>query len=261
MKLVVRIPILLFCLVMLVLAGCVKKPAAPDIPPAPATTLHVLSESAYQIANATDSGEKEFEALYSSGLPGVSDDDYAKTVGGIFLKAQQANREYIGRLKTLSVVDLSNKAQVVAWTTELFGSVNKLVDEGVAGIKNPDAKAKLQAILAPIPIAIRTIAGALGIALTSSAGPCPGACAAGNFTEVNLGPKESSRPDRFWTRNDGEHYRVPAAIKRSTWPYRSAITRFGHRDQRAGNHADAGFPRPAECRFLMNPLRESWLFT
>jgi hypothetical protein len=213
-----RVTMLFICVSVLFCAGCGKRPVTPRTPPAPAaqaTTLHTLAESAYQIANALDSGEKEFEALYTSGLPGVSDDDYAKTVGGIFLKAQQANQEYTARLKSLSQIDPSNKQQVIAWTTEWFGSINRLTGEGVLGIKNADARAKLQALLAPIPGAIKTIAGVLGIVLdlTNSVQSGPAMCPAQIFTEVNFGPRDSTKTNRSWNRDGGEHSRISEAVR------------------------------------------------
>lgn len=153
-----------FCLF---LASCHRSPAAP--PGAPVTQVHALSQSAYDIANALNAGEREFESLYSAGIPGVSDDDYAKTVITIFEKCALANKEYIANLATLQAVDATNKAQVIAWTASLFSSVNTLMSEGVLGIKSPDARAKVSAALAAIPAAEQTIAAILGIDITPAA--------------------------------------------------------------------------------------------
>jgi hypothetical protein len=263
---ILRVMMLFTCVSVLFCAGCGKKPVTQSTPPAPSaqtTTLHMLAESAYQIANVLDSGEKELEALYASGLPDVSDDDYAKVAVGIFLKAQQANQEYTARLKSLSQIDPSNKQQVIAWTTEWFGSINRLTGEGVLGIKNADARAKLQTILAPIPGAIKTIAGVLGIVLdlTSSVQPCAMSCPAQIFTEVNFGPRESGRTTRFWNRDSGEHGRVSEAVEGSKQPFRSTAARFSGSDQRPGRRQDAKLPRASQRRrVLINPLPEAWLF-
>jgi hypothetical protein len=153
----------LCCALMLAFAGCAKKPVTPGAPAAPQSPLHQVIAASYQISNALDSGEKEFEALYSSGLPGVSDDDYAKSVTAIFLKAIQANKEYTGRLKTLREIDPV--------------SVTTLLNEGVLGIKNPDARAKLQSVLADVPQALVAISQVLNL--------IPNLVAQRDFTEVN----------------------------------------------------------------------------
>lgn len=98
MKLIASI--FLCCALLLGIAGCgAKKPVTPGAPAA--TTLDKLSASAFEISNALDSGEKEYEALYTSNLPGVSDDGYARTVTTMFLSAQACNKSYIDQLKSL----------------------------------------------------------------------------------------------------------------------------------------------------------------
>src|SRR6476659_1720788 len=85
MQLAIRM--FLCCALMLGIAGCgAKKPVTPGAPAA--TTLDKLSASAFEIANALDAGEKEYEALYTANIPGVSDDGYARTVTQMFLSAQ-----------------------------------------------------------------------------------------------------------------------------------------------------------------------------
>ena len=247
------LPVLMLCMFAATFSGCgvfKKKPAGGSAAPSVAdTTLHKLSVSAYEIANALDSGEKEFEALYTSGLPGVSDDDYAKTVAGIFLKAQQANREYIGRLQTLSAIDTSNKAQVIAWSTEFIGSVQRLTDEGVLGIKNADARSKIQSLLSPIPDAINLIAEVLGIVLEkpTSTGPCTGACAF-KFTEVKLGPEDRSRTYRPGDSDSREFARMDRQAQEGGWSYRRGSPCRGSEDQRPGRNPDEGFHRADERR-------------
>jgi hypothetical protein len=158
----------LCCALIVGIAGCgAKKAVTPGAPAA--TTLDKLSSSAYEIANALDSGEKEFEALYTSNIPGVSDDGYAKIVAQTFLSAQSCAGSYIAELKSLVAVDDSNKAQVVGWSSALVACVNNLVGSGVAGIKNPDARQKIQALLAPIPAAIKLIVDTMGIPAATAA--------------------------------------------------------------------------------------------
>lgn len=169
--------IALCCALLIGVAGCgAKKPVAPGAPAA--TTLDKLSSSAYEIANVLDSGEKEFEVLYTSNIPGLSDDGYAKTVTQMFLSAQACSGSYIGQLKSLVAVDDSNRAQVAGWSSAFVACVNNLVNNGVVGIKNADARKKVQQLLAPIPAAIKLIVDTMGLPVSSLARPCDGACAA-----------------------------------------------------------------------------------
>jgi hypothetical protein len=248
------------CIVMLAFAGCgAKNPVAPGAPAA--TTLDKLSSSAYEISNALDGGETEFEALYTSNLPGVSDDGYAKTVAQMFLSAQSCAGSYISELKSLVAVDDSNKAQVTGWSSALVSCVNNLVGSGVAGIKNPDARKKIQDLLAPIPAAIKLIVDAMGLSVSTFMRPCEGACAAFIFTEVNDGHGNRSRTYRAGNSVGGEPARIfyaPQASKRS---YRSATLGRCRQDQRRGCDQDSGVPFAAQRRGITNPIREAWLYS
>ncbi|HKV94900.1 MAG TPA: hypothetical protein VJW20_20310 [Candidatus Angelobacter sp.] len=238
---------LICCFLFVFLCGCAAKKTAtssPGQPAPPTTTLHKLSVSAFEIANAVDSGEKEFEALYSSNLPGVSDDDYAKTVATIFLTTETCTKGYITQLQSLTTVDDSNKAQVVGWTNTLVACVNALINNGVAGIKNPDAKAKIQSLLQPIPAAVSVITNLLGMATqTTSTGQCL-TCAPLIFTEVNFGPTSRSKPDRAWNSIGREPDRVLRAAQKSLWSFRPGSADSGRPDQRCGSCPDAIFPEP-----------------
>lgn len=248
----------LCCALMLPIAGCTKKPVTPGAPAA--TTLDKLSTSAYEIANALDSGEKEFEALYTSGLPGVSDDGYAKTVATMFLSAQSCAGSYIGQLKSLVAVDNSNRAQVTGWSSAFIACVNTLINNGVVGIKNADARQKIQNLLAPIPSAIKLIVDALGIA-SASTRPCEGACAAFYFTEVKHDPRSRSGAYRIWTPVGGKPDRVFQTPQASGWPYRSTAPGCRSQDQRGGCDQDSGVPYASQRRGITNPLREAWLYS
>jgi len=244
----------LCCALMLAFAGCAKKPATPGAPAAPQSPLHQVIAASYQISNALDSGEKEFEALYSSGLPGVSDDDYAKSVTAIFLKTIQVNHEYNARLKTLREIDPVNKAQVVAWTNELVGSVTTLLNEGVLGIKNPDARAKMQAALADIPQALVVISNVLKLV------PDLGALKEipqlrTDFTEVNGGAEDNYRTHQPWAADGGERCRIRATAQSGKRHDRRATARSGRPDQRRGADQDASVPRQAE-RGVIRSIRE-----
>lgn len=239
--------ICLMCLLLVAPVGCRKNTAA-NVPAAPVTTLDKLSAAAYQIANALDSGEKEFEALYGSNIPGVSDDGYAKTVAGIFLKAIEINQEYTARLRSLTTIDASNRGQVIAWSTELIGSLDRLMNEGVLGIKNPDARARISQILDPIPGAVNTIAAALGM---DTSQPRAAVRATQFFTEVNF-DTGTNRPDGSARHTDRRATdRILVAHESGAWPYRSTIARRGRPDQRPGQGPDGNFPQPAECRRLI----------
>jgi hypothetical protein len=252
--------LILCCVVMLAFAGCgAKKPVTPGAPAA--TTLDKLSSSAYEIANALDSGEKEFEALYTSNIPGVSDDGYAKTVAQTFLSAQSCAGSYIAELKSLVAVDDSNKAQVIGWSSALVACVNNLVGSGVAGIKNPAARQKIQALLAPIPAAIKLIVDTMGLPVSTLRRPCDGACAAFYFTEVKDGPANRSRTYSPGNSVGGEPARIshtPQASKRS---YRSAAPGRCRQDQRHGCDQDSGVPFASQRRGITNPNREAWLYS
>jgi hypothetical protein len=251
---------LCICAIAFIFVGCgAKKPVTPGAPAA--TTLDKLSASAYEIANTLDSAEKEYEALYASNLAGVSDDGYAKTVAQMFLSAQSCTGSYIGQLKTLAAVDDSNKAQVTGWSSALVSCVNNLVGSGVAGIKNPDARKKIQDLLAPIPAAIKLIVDAMGLSVSTFMRPCEGACAAFIFTEVNDGHGNRSRTYRAGNSVGGEPARIfyaPQASKRS---YRSATLGRCRQDQRRGCDQDSGVPFAAQRRGITNPIREAWLYS
>jgi hypothetical protein len=245
---------------MIGIAGCgAKKPITPGAPTA--TTLDKLSSSAYEISNALDSGEKEFEALYTSNIPGVSDDGYAKTVAQMFLSAQSCAGSYIAELKTLVAVDDSTRAQVTGWSSAFVACVNNLINGGVVGIKNPDARQKIQALLAPIPAAIKLIVDTMGVPVSTLTRPCDGACATFYLTEVKDGPANRSRTHRAGNPVGGEPARIfyaPQAAKRS---YRSTAPGRCSQDQRRGCDQDAGVPFAAQRRGITNPLREAWLYT
>ncbi|HEV7521301.1 MAG TPA: hypothetical protein VGP89_09395 [Candidatus Angelobacter sp.] len=254
--------LILFCvamLAMLAISGCgIKKPVAPGAPAA--TTLDKLSASAFEIANALDSGEKEYEALYLSNLPGVSDDGYAKTITQMFLGAQNCTSSYIGQLKSLVTVDDSNRAQVVGWSKAVISCVDELINSGVVGIKNPAARQKIQALLAPIPAAIKLIADAMGVPVATSIRPCDGACAALNFTEVNFDTRTRSRTHSPGNSVGGEPARIsftPQASKRS---YRSAAPGRCRQAQRRCRDQDTGIPFASQRRLIANPVREAWLY-
>jgi hypothetical protein len=251
---------LTLCAVMLFGVGCGMKTVTAGTPAAPDTPLHKMTVSAYEIVNALDSGEKEFETLYASGLPGVSDDGYAKTVAQIFLSSQTCASSYVGQLKTLTTVDDSNKAQVVGWTQALVTCTNNLISSGVAGIKNADAKQKLLTLLAPIPAAISIITNLLGMtAQTASMEACT-ECAPSILTEVTLGPRTRSTAHSTWYSVNREPFRISIQTETGRWAVRSRFTRRGSSDQRRRSDQNAGLPLEAKRSFL-NPLRESWLFT
>jgi hypothetical protein len=251
---------LIICfVVVLAMVGCgAKKPVTPGAPAA--TTLDKLSASAFEIANALDTGEKEYEALYASNLPGVSDDGYAKTVTQMFLGGQSCAKSYITQLKSLITVDDSNRSQVVGWSGALISCVNDLINNGVGGIKNLEARQKIQTLLAPIPGAIKIIADAMGIPVATSTRPCIGACAAFYFTEVNLDTRTRSRTYSPGNSVGGEPARIshaPQAIKRS---YRSTAPGRCRQDQRRGCDQDSGVPFASQRRGITNPIREAWLY-
>lgn len=250
----------LCCALMLGIAGCgAKKPVAPRAPTA--TTLDKLSSSAYEISNALDSGEKEFEALYTSNLPGVSDDGYARTVAQMFLSAQVCAGSYTGELKSLVAVDDSNKAQVTGWSKAFVACVNYLINNGVVGIKNADARKKIQDLLAPIPAAIKLIVDAMALPVSMLTRPCDGACAAFYFTEVKDGPANRSRTYGAGNPVGGEPARISHAPQASKRSYRSATLGRCRQDQRRGCRQDSGVPFAYQRRGITNPLREAWLYS
>lgn len=262
MQLVARmfLCIALACALMIGIAGCgAKKPVTPGAPAA--TTLDKLSSSAYEISNALDSGEKEFEALYTSNLPGVSDDGYAKTVAQMFLGAQICNKSYIAELKSLVAVDDSNRAQVAGWSSTVVACVNNLINNGVVGIKNADARQKIQALLAPIPAAIKLIVDTMALSSATVLRPCEGACAAFLFTEVKDGPANRSRTSRAGDRFSRERARISDAPQASKRSYRSTAPGRSWQDQRRGCDQDSDVPFASQRRGITNPLREAWLYT
>jgi hypothetical protein len=248
---------LCICAIAFIFTGCgAKKPVTPGAPAA--TTLDKLSAAAYEISNALDSGEKEYEALYASNLPGVSDDGYAKTVAQMFLSAQACNGSYIGQLKSLATVDASNRAQVAGWSSTVIDCVNNLLNNGVVGIKNAAARQKIQALLAPIPAAIKLIVDITSAAATATR-PCEGACAVFLFTEVKDGPANRSRTYRAGNPVGGEPARILYAPQASKRSYRSTAPGRCGQAQRRGCDQDAGVPFAYQRRGINNPLREAWL--
>jgi hypothetical protein len=242
------------------IAGCgAKRPVTHGAPTA--TTLDKLSSSAYVVANTLDSSEKEFEALYTSNIPGVSDDGYAKTVAQMFLSAQACAGSYIGQLKSVAAVTADNQNQIVGWSSAMISCVNTLINSGVVGIKNPAARQKIQTLLAPVPDAIKLICAALGIPVATFTRPCDGACAAFIFTEVNYGPANRSRIYSPGNSVGGEPARIshtPQASKRS---FRSAALGRCRQAERRGRDQDSGVPFAYQRRGITNPLREAWLYS
>jgi hypothetical protein len=246
---------LCICAIAFIFVGCgAKKPVTPGAPAA--TTLDKLSASAYEIANTLDSAEKEYEALYASNLAGVSDDGYAKTVAQMFLSAQSCTGSYIGQLKTLAAVDSSNRAQVVGWSSTVIDCVNNLLNNGVVGIKNADARKKIQDLLAPVPTAIKLI-----VDITSGVPAAALRVERLNFTEVNYGPANRSGTYRAGNPVGGESARIFHAPQASQRPYRSTAPGRCRQAERRGTHQDANLPLASERRRIKHPLREAWLYT
>jgi hypothetical protein len=246
---------LCICAIAFIFTGCgAKKPVTPGAPAA--TTLDKLSASAHEIANALDSGEKEFEALYTSNIPGVSDDGYAKTVAQMFLSAQTCTGSYIGELKSLVTVDASNRAQVVGWSSTVIDCVNNLLNNGVVGIKNADARKKIQDLLAPVPAAIKLI-----VDITSGVPAAALPAERLNFTEVNNGPANRSGTYRAGNPVGGEPARILYAPQASKRSYQSAALGRCRQAERRGRDQNSGVPFAYQRRGITNPLREAWLYS
>jgi hypothetical protein len=244
---------LCICAIAFTFAGCAKKPVTPGAPAA--TALDKLSSSAFTVANTLDASEKEYEALYASNLPGVSDDGYARTVTQMFLSAQSCTGSYIGQLKSLATVDDSNRAQVAGWSTAVIACVNNLLNNGVTGIKNADARQKIQNMLAPIPAAIKLIADLTGVPIASATRPDF------YFTEVKLGPKNRSGTYRTGYPVSRERCGIFAGPQTSCRSYRSTAPGRCSQAQRRGCGPDADIPFASRRTGISNPLREAWLHT
>jgi hypothetical protein len=244
------------------IAGCgAKRPVTHGAPTA--TTLDKLSSSAYVVANTLDSSEKEFEALYTSNIPGVSDDGYAKTVAQMFLSAQACAGSYIGQLKSVAAVTADNQNQIVGWSSAMISCVNTLINSGVVGIKNPAARQKIQTLLAPVPDAIKLICAALGIPVATFTRPCDGACAVFIFTEVNDGTRFERGSGTYRAGNPvgGEPARILYAPQASKRSYQSAALGRCRQAERRGRDQNSGVPFAYQRRGITNPLREAWLYS
>lgn len=133
------LPVLLIS--MLVLAAGCRKNVNTGTPQAPATPLHQLVQSSYDIASVLSAGEHALEGVYQAKL---IDDEEARACGHWLNVAVQINEQYKARLQSLKFVDFSNKGQIIDWTNQVVGSLNTLGDQGIFAVKNPEAQTKLR---------------------------------------------------------------------------------------------------------------------
>lgn len=124
MKLCNTIAIVLLLCSVPILDSCHKSPR------------HVATVGASGISVAVYNGEQIAEHLYDAQL--LTAQESGTAVKGID-KLATANDVFIAHIRSLPVIDASNKAQVVAWFGELAGVAQDLNNQGVLNVKNPDA--------------------------------------------------------------------------------------------------------------------------
>ena len=87
-------------------------------------------------------------------------EEIALTLG--MAKVNLAIRAFNNQVSATKTLDPTSKAQLLTLFQGIVSSVNDLNTQGVLGIKNPDSKAKITAVLAGITVALATVQAILG---------------------------------------------------------------------------------------------------
>jgi hypothetical protein len=99
--------------------------------------------------------------LAMSTPPLIDHDEEVRLTLGL-QKVNAAVKAFNTEVKRLSKLDPASKGNLVALFASVTQSINELNGQGVLGIKNPDAKAKVQAVLAAFSTSIAVIQAVLG---------------------------------------------------------------------------------------------------
>jgi hypothetical protein len=99
------------------------------------------AKAANDIAAALGGLETVSEQLYASKL--ISGDETI-AVSNYIKSATLADDQFVAQVRALKKIDPNSKAQIVTLFASLAQSLDVLNQQGVLGVKNPDAKARLQ---------------------------------------------------------------------------------------------------------------------
>ena len=128
------------------------------------------ARAADSIASGLAAVQKANEAVFDAGL---IDKEDAKAVSLLVKDATLANDVFVAKVRTLKEIDPSSKVALVRWFGELSASIEKLNQEGVLRVKNPEAKAKLSVAFAAVQAGLDIIGGLLQSSSSNGQTPFP----------------------------------------------------------------------------------------
>ncbi|HLJ87743.1 MAG TPA: hypothetical protein VKZ53_13035 [Candidatus Angelobacter sp.] len=164
MKTALIVAVTVLCAVLMGCAGHSSTQTQVPVTPSQQTPLRQIDSAAFKMAAILDTGEKEIESVYAANL--ISTDE-AIAAGIAANNAISLNQTFIGRIKTLNSIDVSNRQQVVQWVSELSAGLAKLNSQGVLGVKNTQAQKRLGDVFATLPLLLQTINAAVDAVKTS----------------------------------------------------------------------------------------------
>lgn len=121
--------------------------------------VHKANRAAKQIADDLHEFEASVEtfcAPLNGHCTGALADDEAKSLAQLASDATAANDTFVGQVKTLPPT-ASSAPQVTVWFADLTAAIQKLNDQGLTHVKNPQAKANLTLIFQSIQTALGTL--------------------------------------------------------------------------------------------------------
>lgn len=124
------------------------------------TQVHKANRAAKQLADDLHEFESTVEqqcAIVSGHCTGMLADDEAKSLAQLASDATLADDTFVARVKALPP-DTKSAPQVAAWFADLTAAIQKLNDQGVTHIKNPQAQQKFALIFQSIQTALGTLA-------------------------------------------------------------------------------------------------------
>ncbi|ABF42402.1 hypothetical protein Acid345_3401 [Candidatus Koribacter versatilis Ellin345] len=133
------VPVLILGFLTLILAACNE------------SEYHKATRAAAGIASGLSAAEQETEDLANAKL--ITFEEAGAVLGEID-DATKVNDEYVSQLKAFTAINVSNRVVLMNWLAAMTGSIERLNSGGVLKIKNPDAKAKLAAIVGGIQASI-----------------------------------------------------------------------------------------------------------
>ena len=133
------------------LAGC---NASTNTPASVNSALNKVSQGLYDVTQATASLQSTVIQAQQMGLISVND---AREIIGVCIRILQADQQASDTVRKLSALDDQSKTSVLAVLQPIIDLVSNTVNSGLAGIKNPDTKAKVQLGLLTVQTTLNSI--------------------------------------------------------------------------------------------------------